>query len=242
MSQKPLIHFAHANGFPVGCYRFFLDQLRDDYEILSIDKIGHNPNYPITNRWRYLVEEVHDNILAHQKRTQNFDPIIGLGHSLGAFLTLLCAHEYPQLFRQIIIIEPPMLVGWKAIGWRVLKSFGLQDYLSPAYASRKRRVIFESREQIREIYQNKRFFKYFHPECFNDYLNAAFVECPTGVRLAFEREYEVAIFRTVPDREHQFKKPTEMPGAFISGKYSDLNKWQMMNHAARYLSYLKQIE
>jgi predicted alpha/beta superfamily hydrolase len=40
--------------------------------------------------------------------------VIGLGHSFGSLLTLMAAYKKPQLFSQVIIMDPPFVIGSKA--------------------------------------------------------------------------------------------------------------------------------
>jgi len=53
--MKEVIHFAHGNGFPSPCYRQLLSGLEKEYDVKYIDRIGHNPLYPITENWHFLV-------------------------------------------------------------------------------------------------------------------------------------------------------------------------------------------
>lgn len=239
--EKNTIHFTHANGFTSGCYRFFLEQLENEYNIGAIPKVGHDPRYPITSQWDFLVEQIKESIEATQKK-YNSGPIIGMGHSLGALLTLLCAQKYPHLFQQIIIVEPPVSTGFDLLFWRLIKLPGLQDEFSPAKASRNRQVVFPSREIVAKRFKGKRFFKHFHSECFDDFIEHCFEDCDDGIRLAFEREYEVAIFRTLPDRGHLYNKPTTMPATIITGKHSDLHQFGVLKRSLKNLSYLNHHE
>jgi surfactin synthase thioesterase subunit len=76
-----MIFFAHANGFPAKTYTKLFSLLEDEFEIGFIEKIGHNPKFPVTDNWDCLKNELREEI---EKRYSQ--PIIGIGHSLGGIL------------------------------------------------------------------------------------------------------------------------------------------------------------
>ena len=80
------IFFAHANGFPARTYTKLFSFLEDEFEIGFIEKFGHDPNFPVTDGWTFLKDEIKNAI-----QKQNSAPVIGIGHSLGGILHLLAA-------------------------------------------------------------------------------------------------------------------------------------------------------
>ena len=68
------------------CPRDMFAALADDFEIGYVDRIGHDPHYPVTDGWPNLVDELIDTISERHQQ-----PVIGIGHSLGGFLTALAA-------------------------------------------------------------------------------------------------------------------------------------------------------
>ena len=81
--QKPLIHFAHANGIPSRSYQYLFDLLSDEFDIVYIPALGIDPRYPVDNHWQKLTQQVIDSIQAHLS-ARGQTKVIGLGHSLGA--------------------------------------------------------------------------------------------------------------------------------------------------------------
>ena len=58
------IHFAHANGFPAPVYRQLFSALeREGFSISGLAKHGHDPDFPVTDGWSYLVDELLEAIL-----------------------------------------------------------------------------------------------------------------------------------------------------------------------------------
>ena len=48
ISDKPIIHFAHANGVPSQVYQKLFDALKDDYDIIYVPLIGPDKRYPLS--------------------------------------------------------------------------------------------------------------------------------------------------------------------------------------------------
>ncbi len=81
--------------------------------------IGLDPRYPVTLTWHYLVEQV----IADIERQFPEQQVIGLGHSFGSLLTLMAAYKRPDLFSQLVIMDPPFVIGPKSAPFlRVCKS------------------------------------------------------------------------------------------------------------------------
>ncbi|NQT72889.1 MAG: alpha/beta hydrolase [Chloroflexi bacterium] len=90
MAQREVLHFAHANGFPSGTYGKLLRILENEYDVIAIEKFGHDPRYPVDENWSNLVKELINFI-----ESNSSEPIIGVGHSMGGVLTFLAAYQRP---------------------------------------------------------------------------------------------------------------------------------------------------
>ncbi len=77
--MRELIHFAHGNGFPSPCYKQLLDCLATRYDYCYIDRVGHDPLYPVEENWDKLVAQIIASIKAQANQ-----PVIALGHSFAA--------------------------------------------------------------------------------------------------------------------------------------------------------------
>lgn len=222
--MKPLIHFAHANGVPSLVYQKLFDLLSDDYEVIYTAPLGTDKRYPIDEGWRSLTQQVIDNIVRQAKGR----PVIGLGHSLGALLTLQASYARPELFNQVILLDPPLLVGKPALALHLAKRLQPNkiDQLSPAGLSKKRRDHWESREQAAQSLRPKGFYKDFDDACFQAYIDHALTDDPIrgGVTLTIPKMDEVNIFRTNPST---YWKPTPYPSVathLVVGENSIFNE------------------
>lgn len=196
--MKPLIHFAHANGVPSRVYQKLFDNLKGEFDIIYVPLLGPDKRYPIDNHWKSLTQQVIDSIV----RQAQGRPVIGLGHSLGSVLTFQAALKQSELFSQVVMLDPPMIMGKEAFALHIAKLFKLRalDQMSPARLSRRRRDHWESREQAAELLRPKGFYQDFDPDCFQAYINYALIEDRVrgGVELTIPKMDEVEIFRTNP--------------------------------------------
>lgn len=200
ITQKPLIHFAHANGIPSKCYRVLFEALSDDYDIVAIPQLGTDPNYPVDNHWQSLTQQVLDSVKFHLKETGH-NKVIGLGHSLGSLCTLQAAYREPHLFSQVICLDPPLIQGSASMILHWAKNFSPKklDEITPASLSVKRRDVWDSRQQAYNSLRHKPFYAKFDERCFQDYINYALTDLPDGrVTLTIPKAVEVAVFRTNP--------------------------------------------
>jgi pimeloyl-ACP methyl ester carboxylesterase len=217
--QQPVIHFAHANGFPAGTYNKLFKLLGPEYSVISIDRLGHSAKYPVDDNWVSLTDELIQHIEDNSDR-----PVIGLGHSLGAILDFRAAYERPELFQQIIMLDPPLVYGPFALFLAAIKKLQLAGRMGPAALTKGRREEWPSREAAKAQLQSKPLFSRFDPDCFSDYIENGIIETPSGVKLSFNAKVEVDIFKTTPHDMHRFKPGMSVPGSLLVGEHSQFRR------------------
>jgi len=163
-----------------------------------LTSIGTDKRYPITHGWTYLVDQIIDSIVQQSQGRK----VIGLGHSLGSVLTLMAAYRRPELFSQVIMLDPPFIIGKASFAFHLAKVFKpkLVDKITPAGLSVRRRDHWESREQAAELLGSRGFYQHFDTDCFQAYIQHALTNDPLkgGVTLTIPKVDEVAMFRTTP--------------------------------------------
>lgn len=213
--MKELMHFAHGNGFPSPCYREFLEAFNPNYDYCYIDKLGHNPLYPVTENWDLLVNELLESI-----KSQTDQPVIGIGHSLGGVLSFLAAVREPELFKMVIMLDSPLIGGFKSGLVRLAKTFGFIDRVTPAYQTRGRKQYWTDREELVQYLKSRPLFKHFDEQCMQDYIDYGMIKNEEGYRLRFDPEIEYSIYRTIPHILPALKGQLKTPAALIYGDKS----------------------
>ena len=225
----PLIIFSHANSFPASTYRVMFKSLRArGFTVKAIDKLGHNPAYPVTNNWPHLAKQVADFAAAEIQKAGEAAFLVG--HSLGGFLSVMVAARHPELgghgIKGVLLLDSPLVSGWKAAAVSVAKRTPLFESMSPARISKTRRNCWPSREAALAMFQSKKAFARWEPQVLKDYIDHGMVmehgKDHSKLVLGFSREIETAIYNTLPHNLESLLKrhPLQCPVAFIGGTRS----------------------
>jgi pimeloyl-ACP methyl ester carboxylesterase len=218
-----LIVFSHANSFPAGTYTVLFRHLRArGFTVRAVDKFGHDPKYPVTNNWVHLVQQLHD--FAEREVDKHGEPAFLVGHSLGGFLSLMCAARHPKLARGVLLLDSPLLGGWKATALGAIKRTPLVGSISPGRVSRRRKNRWPSAEAAIEHFRHKKAFMHWEPQVLQDYIANCTEDDEDGERvLSFDRDVETAIYNTLPDNLDGLlrRHPLRCPVAFIGGRASE---------------------
>ena len=226
-SSKPLIIFSHGNSFPASTYGVLFQSLQArGFQVKAIEKFGHDPRYPVTSNWPNLVQQLADFTQAEVEKSGQ--PAFLVGHSLGGFLSLMCAASNPALggqpVRGVVMVDSPILGGWRAKALSVAKRAQLVGSISPGAISRKRRQQWLGRDEVLAHFRSKKAFARWDEQVLRDYIEHGTHDengSPQGQRLlSFDRDVETSIYNTLPDNMEQLlkKNPLQCPAAFIGGR------------------------
>lgn len=217
--MTPLI-FSHANSYPASTYRKLFGLLGDKFTVHAIEKYGHDPRLPVTNNWPNLEDELL--ALLHEVSAREGQPkALLVGHSLGGFLSVMAAFKAPHLVRGVILLDSPLVTGWRAQLLRLGKATGLDMHFSPAKFSKGRRTHWDSIDAAYSHFIGKDMFARWDKEMLRDYVTLGTVEDQGKRKLAFDREVETNIYRGLPDHlSRMISKPFPVPIAFVGGSMS----------------------
>ena len=224
-ANAPLLIFAHANSFPASTYgKLFAALQGRGLAVQAIPMLGHDPDYPVTNNWPHLVQQLVDFALPHIRN--HTGSVYWVGHSLGGFLSLMAAALHPELAQGVVLVDAPIVGGWRASLLGFGKRTALIGSLSPGAVSRKRVQSWEDEAAALRHFQGKKNFARWDPEVLADYIHHGTHDEMTarGTRrvLSFQRDIETRIYNTLPDHlDRLFKKhPLQCPVSFIGGRHS----------------------
>jgi len=213
------IVFSHANSFPASTYRPLFRRWQEaGYTVHAIEQYGHDPRYPVTPDWPHLVEQLHD-FFNHEVR----QPAYLVGHSLGGYLSLMLASRHPQWAQGLVVLDSPIVHGWRALSLHVARATGIIDRVMPSGVAMQRCQEWPSRSAAHQHFQSKPKFAAFHPETLSAYIEHGTVDhAPQIRRLSFDRQIEASIYRGFPpDLVRELRRhPVQCPKAFIGGSHS----------------------
>ena len=224
-----LIVFSHANSFPASTYGVLFKSLRArGHAVRAVEKFGHDPKYPVTSNWPHLVQQLAD--FAGPEIEKHGKPAWLVGHSLGGFLSIMCAARHPRLgghgVQGVLLIDSPVLGGWRARALELAKRTQLVGSISPGKISRIRRHSWPDAQSAFDHFARKKAFAAWEPQVLRDYIEHGTLDAPTpqGPRrvLAFDRDIETAIYNTLPHNLDRLlrRHPLQCPVGFLGGNDS----------------------
>jgi pimeloyl-ACP methyl ester carboxylesterase len=213
-----MIVFSHANSFPASTYRVLFRHLKSrGFTVKAIEKYGHDPRYPISNNWPHVVQHLVD--YARHAVEKAGEPVWLVGHSLGGFLSLMAASRNPELARGVVLVDSPILGGWRSTAVGVMKTTQMFGSLSPGAVSRNRRNNWPTVDAAFEHFRHKKAFSKWDHEVLMDYVTHGTLESDGKRILSFDRNVETQFYNTVPNNLEQLlaQHPLKCPVAFVGG-------------------------
>ena len=192
------------------------------FAVKAVEKFGHDPAYPVTDNWPHLVQQLQDftQSIAAQHDTQ----VYLVGHSLGGFLSALAGVRIPHVVRGVLLLDSPLIGGWRAQLLRWAKLSGRIHAYSPGAISQRRRVLWDSEDDAMAHFLDKGKFARWHPKVLSDYVAQGTHAIGEGGQraLSFDRDIETAIYNHLPHvMPHLLGSgPLPFPVGFIGGEQS----------------------
>ncbi len=213
--MRPTLVFSHANGYPAATYRQLFALWRAaGWQVLAVPQFGHDPRYPVTSNWPRLRDQLIDFIADRAPQGAYL-----VGHSLGGLLSLQAAAKRPELALGLVMLDSPVITGWRAHTVQVLKRSRLMQRLGPGKVAITRRHEWPSRQAAFDHYAAKSIFARWAPGMLADYIAAGTLRRGGHTVLAFDRAVETRIYNTLP---HQLgtvlrRHPLRCPVGFVAG-------------------------
>jgi len=241
----PIVHLAHANGFPPGTYSPLAETLTDRYHVIGLPSRPLWPDsrpedtpdwHPMADdlvrgldtlglTWASSVEPSKGGTPSLSKGgglSLSKGGIVGVGHSMGGVLTLWAAVRRSDLFRAVVLIDPVILPPAWLLAMQLLHPLGLQRRLPLVQGALRRRRTWPSRQACYEHYRGKPFFATWPDVSLRAYVEAGTLErAGDQVVLAYPPEWEAHIFATPPADVWRAVPRLRTPALVIRGGHSD---------------------
>ena len=191
--EKPVLVFAHANGFNGGAYRQMLNALSGRFEIIAPDMRGHGrstlPADPSRHHnWRIYASDLR---MLYSKLDRS--PALLAGHSLGASCSLLAAGDMPEppalALVEPVILPPIMYMAARSPLWPFIKG-----RIKIAQQARARSNGWPDHDSVLARYQSRATFSNWAEGMLSDYLEDGLKRTTSGVALSCDPEWEAANF------------------------------------------------
>jgi pimeloyl-ACP methyl ester carboxylesterase len=188
------LHFLHANGYPPECYQPFLDRLQTQYHVFGmlLRPLWEDSKPKEIEDWKPFSQDL------LQFLAQQPSPVIGVGHSIGAVVTLRAALRDPVKFRALVLIDPVLFIPSFQLMWSLVRVTGLADRFHPLIrGTKKRRRTFDDLEKMYRGYRKRRIFQYMSDENLRSYIKGTTKpKSDGGYELVYSPEWEAQIYRT----------------------------------------------
>ena len=213
------LHFLHANGYPPECYKPLLELLKTEYRVFGmyLRPLWDDAKPEDINDWHPLSDDLL-RFLADRKA----DSVIGVGHSLGAIVTLRTALSAPDKFRALVLLDPVLFVPSLLAFWNFTRSIGLGDKVHPlVIGAQKRRRTFNDLEMVFRGYRQRSIFRYMSDDNLRIYIEGITKPSENGnYKLVYPPEWEAQLYRTWLRDSDLWRglRNLEVPTLIIRGK------------------------
>ncbi len=219
--KGPLTHFAHATGFCAGMYSPLVKKLLPDLRVVGMDARGHGrtraPAVPRKLKdWNIFADD-----LGHFFSHLN-EPVIAIGHSLGAVASLILAAKRPELVRALILIDPTILPFSWVWWWFLAKKTGTSKFIKISARAAKRKRDWPNRKTIIEAYSKKQPFNTWKDGFLEAYIEEGTEKNTRGsVSLSCDPAWEARCFASCSHDIWRYIPCLRLPTLIIYGMESD---------------------
>lgn len=240
---KPVLHFIHGNSYSGLTYMPLWEALYPHFDIFLHDAQGHGDSdeggaFVGWNESAELALEVAEHWLP---KLYGNVPIYGCGHSFGGIVSLLMTHKRPQLFNELVLLDPILFLPSMIVPMRVLSWLGLYSLNPYAKRARRRRSAWQNREAALAGLQERGMFRGWQPSALVAYVDHAMSMQQEGEQrgswvLKCTPQREAEIFSSYarglwPAITQHLQTPTHVWGGQQTYPFlhKSLRKWQQSN-------------
>jgi pimeloyl-ACP methyl ester carboxylesterase len=183
--------------------------------VIAKQKYAHCQQFPVSKDWEKQAEELIDFI-----RNNASEPVYGVGHSFGGVISYMAACKRPDLFKGLIMLEPPLITGITSKLLKVVRYTPLIHKFNPARQARTRCTTWPIDTDLVAYFSKKSLFKNMHMQCIEDYVSSAIKVEDQKYKLNFSHDVEADIFSNVPMNIHRFYGKLTVPGLLVTAQDS----------------------
>jgi pimeloyl-ACP methyl ester carboxylesterase len=226
------LHFLHANGYPPDCYKPLFELLKTQYHVFGMHLRplwdGSRPEeirdwHPLSDDLlRFIASTAPTAPLSANNKSV---PVIGVGHSIGAMVTLRAALREPGKFRALVLVDPVLFVPSVLYVWKIVRAVGLGNKLHPKIRTAlKRRQMFDNLDLVFRGYRSRSIFRFMSDENLRIYIEGITKPSEDGTyQLRYSPEWESHIYLTAMNDFDIWRglPQLEVPTLIIRGAETD---------------------
>ena len=209
-------HFYSGNGLPIGVYQPFLAYISSKYSITNLSfRASWDKMYNAKNQidWKTYADDLIEFIEKHYQK-----PIVGLGHSQGGNATIVAAYKRPDLFKELIIIDPVSVTKSQENRIKLIPYF-IKKHLEPFKSTLKKQAIWENETDFFTFLRKAKSYKRIDDEKLRIFAKNSLEYKNGKYELIFPVEWEAANF-ALPINIDKYLSNLKMPIKIIAGKSS----------------------
>lgn len=173
----PALLLVHATGFCAALWNEIARPLTTSHRVIGYDQRGHGNSSKPRVQELYAWERYADDCLAVLD-SFGLDRLDAVGHSSGATTLVLAAKHAPERFRRLVLIEPITFPP----EFSDAGSSGEAADNPLAQGAKRRRLVFDSADEMRERLGSKPPFCTWDPKVLDDYVTFGSFDRADGCR------------------------------------------------------------
>ncbi len=173
-----------------------ISPLTNKFRVIGIQQrpLWPNSDSKLFTSWDQLVDDL---ILFFEQ--ENLKQVVGIGHSLGAVVSIMAARKRPDLFRRLILLEPVLFPQYFQWIFKVVPISLRQRTIPVSKIANNRKDQWPDRQTLFDSYRKKRIFRDLSDKVIEDWIDHGTHKTKEGtLKLAFPKDWESKIYATVP--------------------------------------------
>jgi pimeloyl-ACP methyl ester carboxylesterase len=222
VSERPVLHWAHANGFNGRTYEPLLTPLAEHFDIYAWDARGHGHTNLCAQSENMTGWDIYgrDLIAVLEQLNERHGQKIWLGgHSMGGFTSIFAAAERPDLVAGLILADPvtsPKMTLFARLAMKASRHSGL----ALAEMAKKRRAEWPDLATVKKAYSGRGAFATWRDGYLDAYLQGGLLarENSDMLHLACPPHWEAANFKGPQIDSRKYIKRLAVPFTLLTAE------------------------